>query len=159
MVVDIINFYFIIYYGVVLYTMFLFYKNGCGCKKMEKFKRTWNYYYVVIYSGLVFITLSLTYIMNMFATTKVQRGGGVRLTLLLLLSHLPAYLNDYAVIDLLNTMTRENCPCTKKWRAITYNMTIVRVLLSFVLIHKSSRSLSNLLAQHNKRRTRNLIRK
>ena len=159
MVVDIINLYFIIYYGVVLYTMFLFYKNGCGCKKMEKFKKTWNYYYIVVYSSLVFITLSITYITNMLSTTKVQRGGGVRLVLLLLLSHLPAYLNDYAVIDLLNTMTREKCPCTKKWRAITYNMTIVRILLSFVLIHSAYGRMNSLLTQTYKRRTRNLIRK
>ena len=139
--------------------MFLFYKNGCGCKKMEKFKRTWNYYYIVIYSGLVFITLSITYIMNMFATTKVQRGGGISLALLLLISHLPAYLNDYAVIDLLNTMTRENCPCTKKWRAISYNMTIVRVLLSFVLIHNTYGRINRLYVMNYKRRTRNLIKK
>ena len=158
MVVDIINLYFIIYYGIVLYTMFLFYKNGCGCKKMEKFKKTWNYYYIIIYSGAVFITLSLTYIMSMFVT-KVQRGGGFRLVLLLLLSHLPAYLNDYAVIDLLNTMTRENCPCTKKWRAITYNMTVVRILLSFVLIYNAYGKMKYILAQTRKRSTSNLIKK
>ena len=124
--------FYLVYYGIVLYTMFLFYKNGCSCKKMEKFKKTWNYYYIVIYSSFIFLTLLFS-CMSLLFNNGLQKGGNVsmRLTILLLISNLPAY----AIINLFNTMTEQNCPCSKKMRKLVYNLTFVRILLSFMIIY------------------------
>ena len=141
-----IHLFYLVYYGIVLYTMFLFYKNGCSCNKMEKFKKTWNYYYIVIYSSAVFLTLSFSSLSLLFKN-KMQKGGGtnMRLIILLLILNFPAYINDYAIIDLFNTMTEEKCPCSKKLRKLVYNLTFVRILLSFVIIYITKNKITKVL--------------
>ena len=128
-----ISLYMLVYYGVVLYTLLKFKKNACRCKKMEAFKQTWNYYYAFAFSTLSFIGLFASFVS--FLMRNGQRGGfgqcnRMSTMIAILILQLPAYLNDYAILSLLNRMTNEKCPCTVNWRKITYNMTIVRIVLS-----------------------------
>ena len=145
--------YMVVYYGIVLYTMLKFFKNACRCKKMEGYKKTWNYYYIVGYSLLAFVSG----IYMMFST--MQKGGAMcnnmMVLLLLLILQAPAYLNDYAVLSLFGRMKREGCPCTTYWRDLVEKMTYARIVLSFLVIYKRCGNILNL----KKISKRNLIRK
>ena len=145
--------YMIVYYGIVLYTMLKFYNNACRCKKMEGYKKTWNYYYIVGYSLLSFVYG--IYVM----TLTVQQGGSsknsIMIFLYLLILQVPAYLNDYAVLSLFGRMKEEGCPFTTYWRDLVQNMTYVRIVLSFVVLYKRYIDFRTL----RKISRRNLIRK
>ena len=135
--VTVLNLYFLVYFAVVLFTLFKFHQNSCRCKKMDKFKQTWNYYYALIFSSIAFVSLLFVHFNNLINMGKKgQRGGGYSLFVLfyLILLQVPTYLNDYAILDLLNDMEEQNCPCSKKWRGLTYKMTWGRVALSILVL-------------------------
>ena len=54
-VVYIILFLFIIYYMFTLYVFNELNKNPCMCKKLEGFKKSWNFKYVMIASPLLLL--------------------------------------------------------------------------------------------------------
>ena len=145
--------YMVVYYGIVLYTMFKFYKNSCRCKKMEAYKKTWNYYYIIIYSMIAVIFGMQT----IYST--IQKGGSMCnswiIVLLLLILQAPAYLNDYAILSLFGRMKREGCPCTTYWRDLVEKLTYARIAISFLVIHKRCVNFMEI----RKIRKRNFIRK
>lgn len=126
--------YMIVYYGIVLYTMYKFFKNACRCKKMEGYKKTWNYYFIVVYSILAFSAG-----IYMMITTIEKKGSvcrSITKIVLLLLLQLPAYFNDYALLTLFKRMRSDGCPCSVEFRNAVENMTYIRIFLTLVVIYK-----------------------
>lgn len=148
--VTVLNLYFLVYFAVVLFTLFKFHQNSCRCKKMDKFKQTWNYYYAWIFSSIAFISLLCFHFNNLINMGKKgQRGGGYSLFILfyLILLQAPTYINDYAILDLLNDMKEQECPCSKKLRNLTYKMTWGRVALSILVIGSSYYKVMSILGK------------
>jgi hypothetical protein len=143
--------YMVIYYGIVLYTMYKFFKNACRCKKMEGYKKTWNFYYIVVYSFIAFI--SGIYVMLQSIGNKSGICKSVTLLITMMILHLPAHFNDYAVLSLLHRMKKDGCPCTSQWRDIVEKMTYIRLVFSIILIHKRYDNIMYI----KKSRRRNLI--
>lgn len=121
---------FVLYYTYVLYIFYKLHENSCNCKKLSKFNKTWNFYYVVFVSSILLI-LNLNQLIKIIS--NVQVGGSsndilYRNTLILLnLGFGVSFLNDYAILDLFRIMQKQECPCQTKHRMYLNNMTYVKL--------------------------------
>ena len=132
-------FVFIMYYIFVLYVFNKLQKNPCNCAKLEKFKKTWNFKYIVVVSSLLLLA-------NLYLVFKVlnqiQKGGSnnfiYNYTLIFLCFGFGlSFLNDYAILDLFNTMKSQNCPCCVDNRKYLTNATIGKFIINLLLFISS----------------------
>ena len=67
-------FIFILYYIYTLYVFKSLQSNPCNCAKLEKFKQTWNFKYIIVMSSILLISnLYLAFkLLN-----KAQTGGSL----------------------------------------------------------------------------------
>ena len=68
-------FVFIFYYIFTLYVFNSLQKNPCNCAKLEKFKKTWNFKYVIVASSI--LLLSNFYLLYRLLN-KIQKGGSIQ---------------------------------------------------------------------------------
>lgn len=126
---------FVLYYAYVLYVFYKLHENSCNCKKLSKFNKTWNFYYVVFVSSILLI-LNLNQLIKIIS--NVQVGGSsndilYRNTLILLnLGFGVSFLNDYAILDLFRIMQKQECPCHIKHRMYLKNMTYVKLGMNVI---------------------------
>ena len=149
---------FIFYYIFVLFVFYKLHENACSCKKMEVFKKTWNFYYVVIVSSILLLYNIKTFI---YMLQQIQSGGNPKTvyyyTLLFLnIGFGSSFLNDYAIIDLLQTMKHQKCPCHPKKRnylnVATYLKLIVNAMIYLgIMTTIDSKQVNRILRQIKKR--------
>ena len=132
-------FVFILYYMFTLYVFTNLQKNPCNCAKLEKFKKTWNFKYIVVASSLLLLAnLYLVFkVLN-----KIQKGGSYNIiynyTLILLCFGFGiSFLNDYAILDLFSTMKSQDCPCSVDNRKYLKNATMAKFVLNLLLFISS----------------------
>jgi hypothetical protein len=112
------------------------------CKKLEGFKKSWNFKYVMIASPLLLLV-------NFFIAYKLlwfnQKGGSTLTTnilyyvvfAMLLGGYGMAFANDYAILDLFSTMTKKECPCVRSNREILKYMTYMKLLVNLLFFGSS----------------------
>ena len=132
-------FIFILYYIYTLYVFKSLQSNPCNCAKLEKFKQTWNFKYIIVMSSILLISnLYLAFkLLN-----KAQTGGSLsslyNFTLLFLCFGFGlSFLNDYAILDLFNTMEIKNCPCNVDNRKYLTNATRAKFVLNLMVFISS----------------------
>jgi hypothetical protein len=129
-VIFVINLLFVLYYGYVSYVFYKLYQNTCQCKKLEDFKKTWNFHYISVVSPLFFVYG----LFNLKNSVQSQKGGSMYHNVIIMVSlgYLASFLNDFAILNLLNTMEHKECPCQTKHRKRLTGMTYVKLVSNIV---------------------------
>ena len=143
-----LNLLFIIYYSYVLYVFYLLNKNQCNCKKMEDFKKSWNFYYIITITPILLL-------FNCFSIYKIyfnkQYGGSLYYKVLFFinLGYFFSFFNDFAILNLFYIMKEKKCPCHVKERKITtystYFKLIINILIYIYSINKIDKNKINKL--------------
>ena len=120
---------FVLYYVYVLYVFYKLHENSCECKRLNKFNKTWNFYYVIFVSSFLLL-FNLNHLFKL--CSRIQLGGNSDIlymnTLIIFnLGFGASFLNDYAILDLFRIMQKQNCPCQTKNRMYLENMTYVKL--------------------------------
>ena len=128
-------FVFILYYMFTLYVFNSLQKNPCNCAKLEKFKKTWNFKYVIVASSLLLL-FNFYLLRNLLH--KIQKGGSIQTILnytiiLFCIGYGISFLNDYAILDLFSTMTSKECPCSVDKRNYLTNATKAKFLVNLII--------------------------
>lgn len=128
---------FILYYSYVIYVFNKLYENHCSCKKLEVFKKSWNY-------NFVYYTAPLFLVFNVFNFVKIisknQTGGNLYYYLVFIfgLGYSFSFYFDYTLLSLLRIMKENKCPCQYDHREllqkITYFKTSINIILYIVLV-------------------------
>ena len=132
-IITLLYFAFVIYYLYTLYVFLNLQKNPCSCKKLETFKQSWNFKYVLVVTPLLLIN-NLHHIYKNF--NKPQIGGTdlyTKVLFLLILGYGISFLNDYAIVDLFYTMKDQDCPCNVNNRKYLLNATYFKFLINFII--------------------------
>lgn len=150
---------FIVYYMFTLYVFNELSKNPCMCKKLEGFKRTWNFKYVMVATPVLLIG-NLFFLYKMLWNTQ---AGGSKLALyytvlfILISGYGMSFMNDYAILDLFTIMRTKECPCVKDNREIlekvTYGKFAINSFLIIALLSKyNMKFFERILKKVNKKR-------
>ena len=120
---------FVLYYVYVLYVFYKLHENSCECKKLNKFNKTWNFYYVIFVSSLLLL-FNLNHLLKL--CSGIQVGGNndnlyMNTIFIINLGFGASFLNDYAILDLFDLMKKQDCPCQTKNRNYLENMTYVKI--------------------------------
>lgn len=108
------------------------------CKKLEIFKKSWNFKYVMFVTPILLLG-------NMYFLYKLifnSQYGGSNTNVynfvmgMLITGYGLSFLNDYAIVDLFTTMKKQLCPCVKQEREILENVTYGKIAINslFLLI-------------------------
>lgn len=153
----VIYFVFITYYLFALYVIGNLRKNPCSCKKLEGYKNTWNFKYVLIVTPLLLVG-NLYYLYKLLS--RRQLGGGTALYYFVLVSLLLgyglSYLNDYAILNLFSRMKNEHCPCNEGNRDILQGATYGKIavnslfLISALVVLQNTRKFNSILKKVKK---------
>ena len=130
---------FIVYYLFVLYVFNTLQQNPCSCAKLEKFKRTWNFKYIIV-ASILLLCGNLYFAYKLL--NKIQTGGSANtlyyyIIIIFSFGYMISFLNDYAIFDLFNTMTKNDCPCSIDNRKYLLNATIGKFLINLILFISS----------------------
>ena len=146
--------FFIVYY---IYTIFVFYKleqNLCSCKKLENFKKMWQFKYVK-YVTPFFLLFNL-YAVYKYIINKQFGGNNIyyQVMIYITLGYVLTFINDYAILSLFSTMKNNNCPCQEKHRTLLNNLTYgklsLNILIFIYIIMKTDKKLINKIIKKNK---------
>lgn len=130
---------FILYYLFVLYVFNKLQQNPCNCVKLEKFKQTWNFKYVMI-ASIALLCGNLYFAYKLLH--RIQSGGSADalyyyIIVVFCLGYMISFLNDYAIFDLFDTMTKNDCPCSVDNRKYLLNATIGKFVINLLLFVSS----------------------
>ena len=131
-IITLFFFAFVIYYSYTLYVFLNLQKNPCSCKKLENFKKSWNFKYVLVVTPLLLIN-NLHHIYKNL--NKSQIGGTylyTKVLFILILGYGISFLNDYAIFDLFHTMKDQDCPCNVNNRKYLLNATYFKFSINFI---------------------------
>ena len=102
------------------------------CKKLDTFKQSWNFKYVMIATPILLLTN--LYLIYKMLFNQQMGGSKVRLYYTILLMLLAGYgvsfLNDYAIVDLFSIMKTQECPCARQDREFLENITYGKIAIN-----------------------------
>ena len=135
----ILYFSFIVYYLFVLYVFNKLQQNQCNCAKLEKFKQTWNFKYVII-ASIILLGGNLYFLYKLL--NRIQSGGSLNALyfytiIFISIGYSISFLNDYAIFDLFKTMKQNDCPCNVDNRQYLLNATIGKLVVNLLLFISS----------------------
>ena len=129
LILTLIQLLFIVYYAYVCFVFYKLYENSCECEKLETFKKTWNFHYISVVSPL--LLLFALYHFKKLCCDKQFGGKNESLyyqTLIMIsLGYAVTFFNDYAILNLFDTMENKNCPCQRKNREHLTKATYVKL--------------------------------
>ena len=142
---------FLVYYAFVLNVFMTLDKNPCGCEKLEGYKRTWNFRYVMIVTP-VLLAANLYFMYKSFIRNQMGGGMAQMIRMMIMLGFGLTFVNDYAIISLFRRMRDESCPCNVDNRGRLLNATYVKSALNVFFLYAT-------LSVATPKRIRNLITK
>lgn len=123
---------FVVYYLYTLYVFRRLNQNPCSCKKLEGYKQTWNFKYVMVMTPLLLLA-NLYYMYKILRKNQIGGSSYVLMIQLLFVSGFAAsFFNDYAIINLFNKMKSDECPCNNENRRYLMNATWGKIALNIV---------------------------
>ena len=149
-------FLFVVYYAYVMFVFHRLYQNRCNCKKLETFKKSWQYRFVTIVAPL-FLAMNLYVLYK--AIVKNQKGGFDTIDVALKLvsaGYALSFVHDYAIISLFNTMEEQDCPCQIEHRQYLKNATYVKLGINVLIYMALLGFMGN---TKNKRKVKNMLKK
>tara|TARA_Y100000816_G_C25941495_1_gene491059 strand:- start:362 stop:745 length:384 start_codon:yes stop_codon:yes gene_type:complete len=115
---------------------------------MEKFKQSWNYYYVITITPI----LLLYNVISLYLYFNIKQNGGneqLYYTFLSIttISYGFSFFNDYAILNLFHIMKNQSCPCQVTNRKIltisTWTKLVINVIIYVTIISKTDIKLFN----------------
>lgn len=127
-----LNILFIAYYVYAGDVFHRLWQNHCSCKKLEGFKKTWNFRYVILLIPVlcIFNIVNLSYgkqIFKFISNKALQRK-------IILAGFAITFVFDYAIIDLFHTMKKKECPCTREPRETLLHATYVKLFTNVLFL-------------------------
>lgn len=125
---------FILYYAYALFVIYKLFENKCNCSTLTEFKTTWNYNFILYVTPLLFV--GNAYLLINRLSRGAQKGGGLLLlvSIFLFVQFGTGFLNDFAIIDLLQKMDDKQCPCSQEYRQPLKVSTYVKAGINSVLV-------------------------
>ena len=149
-------FLFVVYYAYVMFVFHRLYQNRCQCKKLDSFRKSWQYRFVVILAPL-FLAMNLYVLYK--AIAKYQKGGFDTINALFKVvsaGYALSFVHDYAIISLFNIMEEQECPCQIDHRKYLKNTTYVKLGINLLIYMALSGFIGN---SKNKRKLKNMMKK
>jgi hypothetical protein len=145
---------FFVYYAFVMNVFMTLNKNPCGCEKLEGYKRTWNFRYVMVVTPIL-IASNLYFMYKSFV--RNQMGGGMvrMIQMMIIVGFGLTFVNDYAIISLFHKMRDDSCPCNADNRGILLNTTYVKSAFNIFFLYSTwsvatPKRIRNLISKANK---------
>ena len=129
-----LSFVFVLYYAYLMFVLYRLNQNLCQCKKLETFKKSWNFRTLSIF-GPLFLLMN-SYLLIKTLRKVLQNGGDPYQAImgLVIVGYAFSFVLDYAVLSLLYTMKSQNCPCQVEHRNNLEKLTYAKITANVILL-------------------------